>query len=223
MSPVGIATKCVLFDLDGTLIHSRPALVAAYRAAFSEVLGQSFPDLEKDPERFLTPRVWEVCTDIAGDRAAECVEAYDRHYRTDTYQLVKPYPGILEMLTTLQERGISTGIVTNKGRARAEMDLAWVGIAPNSMTAVICAEDTTERKPHPAPVALGIATAGVEPAETVYVGDGPQDARSGRASGAATISVLYGYYDADVLAEAGPDQVAATPADLVRMLVGGPA
>jgi HAD superfamily hydrolase (TIGR01509 family) len=220
MSALVTGIKCVLFDLDGTLIHSRPALVGAYRAAFQEVLGQSFPELENDPERFLTPRVWEVCRDIAGDRAAECVEAYDRHYRTETYKLVTPYPGILNMLGTLREHGVSTGIVTNKGRARTEKDLAWVGIPPESMAAIICSEDTVERKPHPAPVALGIATAGFDPADVVYVGDGPQDARSGRASGAATVSVLYGYYGEDALAEAGADRVAATPADLVRILTG---
>ncbi|MDO9377450.1 MAG: HAD hydrolase-like protein [Nocardioidaceae bacterium] len=223
MSASGPAARCVLFDLDGTLIDSRPALVAAYRAAFDEVLGTEFPELEDDPERFLTPRVLEVCTDVAGPRAGDCVEAYDRHYRDTTYRLVTPYPGILDMLAVLRGRGVVTGIVTNKGRARAERDLAWVGIEPGSLAAVVCAEDTVERKPHPAPVALGIATAGVGAAETVYVGDGPQDARSGRACGASTISVLYGYYGREALREAGADHVAATPADLARLLTGGPA
>ncbi|WP_291038429.1 HAD hydrolase-like protein [Herbiconiux sp.] len=214
--------QCVLFDFDGTLIDSRPALVGAYRAAFEEVLGRSFPELENDPQRLLTPRVAEVCRDIAGDRADECVEAYDRHYRASTYRLATLYPGVEEMLAALHERGIRTGIVTNKGRARTEKDLDWLGIAPESMAAIICAEDTVERKPHPAPVALGIETAGFTPDQVVYVGDGPQDARSGRASGAQTVSVLYGYYPEELLAEAGADATASSPADLTRILTGTP-
>jgi len=223
MSP-GIAGRtdaptCVLFDFDGTLIDSLPALVGAYQQAFLEVLGHTVPELESDPASFLTPRVAEVCRAVAGPRAEECAVAYDRHYRASTYRLASAYPGVLDMVATLQERGVAAGIVTNKGRARTLRDLEWIGLAPEQLATVVCSEDTLLRKPDGAPVALGIDLAGGIPERTVYVGDGPQDARAARAAGAASIGVLYGYYPEADLREAGPDVVVSTPEALVELLL----
>ena len=95
-------TVAALFDLDGTLIDSRPAVLQAYKLAALD-----FPDgperLAAIPEgRLLAMRVIECSELIAGaDRAAEFAQAYDEAYRLRSRDRVRLYDGVVEMLASL--------------------------------------------------------------------------------------------------------------------------
>ena len=73
--------RLVLLDVDGTLIDSRAAILAAYRAAFAAT-GVSFEEDDRSVARLLAQRVHEACVERAGDRAAACAQAYRDTYRS---------------------------------------------------------------------------------------------------------------------------------------------
>ncbi len=212
------STRGVLFDLDGTLIDSRYAIIEAYRATFENELGRPLPDELEDPSVLMAPRPPEIFAMWSDKDPLELERAYGRHYTAGAFRRVIPYPGLRETLARLKKRKIAVGIVTNKKLSRVRADFAHLGLDPDLFATVVTADDTAERKPHPAPVLLGLQRSGLDPDQTWYVGDGPQDIRSGAAAGTGTVGAAYGYYGAEALADHHPDHLLSTLSDLLNVV-----
>ena len=207
-----------IFDLDGTLIDSRPAVLEAYRLAAAEFVGGT-ERLAAIPEGLLLAmRVIESASAVAGPAHAEaCAARYDELYRLNSHRHVRVYDGVVEMLATLAAEGIELGIVTNKGRSRTPADVAGLdgGDGGNDLfRAIVSAEDTPERKPSPDPILFALEQADWRPEHSVYVGDGPHDAQSALAAGLQFIGAGWGYYDEDGLRGAGASNVLHEPKEL---------
>jgi phosphoglycolate phosphatase-like HAD superfamily hydrolase len=209
--------RYVLFDLDGTLVDTRAAVVGSYTRVFREKLDSIFP-----PENFpiadlFAMRPVEVFAIVAPDRIEELHAAYRDAYPLCTH-LVKVFEGIRDLVLGLVADSRSVSVVTNKGLERTLIDLSVAGIAPETFSAIVTAEDTVERKPHPAPILLGLSRLGAEAADAVYVGDGPQDILAARAAGLSAVAVTYGFYDAASLSPHAPDVLADSVAELSAAL-----
>ncbi|MFI6710803.1 HAD family hydrolase [Nonomuraea sp. NPDC050478] len=217
-------TRAVLFDLDGTLVDSRPAILDCYRAALAPVPQGWESLLELGLGRVMRWRMREVMAEVAGELAPECVSRYERHYLEDGHRKVVLYQGAADMLDALRGQGLRLGIVTNKGRERTEHDLRHVHGARDLLPlfdVVVTTEDTVERKPSPEPILHGLRRAGWTAGDCAYVGDGPHDAEAAIAAGTAFVGAGWGYYP-DELASARPAlAVAAAPGDLAGLLPGG--
>jgi phosphoglycolate phosphatase-like HAD superfamily hydrolase len=196
--------KHVLFDLDGTLVDTRAAVVGSYTRVFRDNLDSDFPPADFPVADLFAMRPAEVFAIVAPDRVDELHAAYCAAYPQCTH-LVKVFDGIREMIYGLLATGRSPSVVTNKGLERTLIDLGVAGIAPESFAAIVTAEDTVERKPHPAPILLGLERAGARADDAIYVGDGPQDVLAARAAGMPVIAVTYGFYDLAVLEPLKPD------------------
>ncbi|WAC54283.1 HAD family hydrolase [Gordonia sp. SL306] len=213
-----LPTRGVLFDLDGTLIDSRFAIIEAYRATFENELDQPLPTELEDPSAIMAPRPPEIFARYSDQEPLELEKAYGRHYETDAFRRVTPYPGLRDTLAELVGRGITVGIVTNKRMSRVRTDFDHLGLDAEIFATIVTADDTAERKPHPAPVLLGLQLSGVDPAHAWYVGDGPQDIRSGAAAGTGTVGAAYGYYGPERLADHRPDHLLHSLGDLLDLV-----
>lgn len=211
-------TTHILFDVDGTLIDSRPAIVAAYRHAFATVLGIEWPTTQNQVRELMAPRMQEVCAQVAGERGPECEVAYRAFYLEQADRLVTVLPGARELLDGLVDRGMAIGMVTNKGRERLGPDLRRAGLDHVPLAAVVCSEDTVDRKPHPAPLLAALGQAGCHPAAAMYVGDGPQDMLAAAGAGVRAIGAAYGYYGAERLREHEPHAIIERPEHLLALL-----
>ncbi len=215
---VPTSTNGVLFDLDGTLIDSRFAIVEAYRATFENELDRPLPGELEDPSVLMAPRPPEIFARWSDGDPVDLERAYGAHYISSAYQRVAAYPGLHETLAALADRDITVGIVTNKRLSRVQKDFEYLDIDIDLFATIVTADDTRERKPHPAPVLLGLERAGLDPAHTWYIGDGPQDIRSGAAAGTRTMGAAYGYYGHDTLADHEPDHLLDRLGDLLKHL-----
>ena len=210
------AARHVLFDLDGTLVDTRDAVECTYRKVFAEVLNRDFPPPNLPAEVFAM-RPAEVFHEVEPTRADELCDAYQRRYPTCSDH-VRTFDGAAELIRDLIADGRKPSLVTNKGLERTLLDLSVAGISPEQFAAIVTAEDTVERKPHPAPILLGLERAGADAANAIYVGDGPQDILAARACGMECISVTYGFYGIDELQGIGPRAIAETIAELAEEL-----
>ena len=195
----GVVTS-VLFDWDGTLLDSFPA---GYRASVAVL--RSF-GIEVDRERFLetySPN-WYESYRMLGVPESEW-DAADRLWR-QTYheQTSELFPFVAEVLERLRTAGFRLGIVTSGNRERVHRELDRFELAA-LFDAVVCFEDTHEKKPHPAPLARGLERLGASASTTVYVGDRPEDILMGRKVGTFTIGVESEYGPRAILLEAAPD------------------
>jgi len=127
-----------------------------------------------------------------------------RHYRHERASLVRAFPGMSGLLTTLRSQRYPIAVVTSKLREEARADLADTAM-DGLIDVLIGFEDSTEHKPHPGPVIQALdslrATLGV------VVGDLPTDIQAARAAGLSAIGVSWGYGSVESLLDAGADCV----------------
>jgi len=203
----GEAPATWLFDFDGTLVDSVELILDSLRHATRTVLGRVVPD---DVLRARVGRpLAEHMRELDAERADDLVAVYREHNMRRHADLLRPYPGVAEMLAGLRGRRARVGIVTSKMRPAVDAGMALVPLG--EFDAIVTCEDTDRHKPDPAPVLRGLELLGAEPETTVYVGDSPYDVRAGRAAGVRTAAALWGAFPAAVLRAEQPDRELARP------------
>jgi HAD superfamily hydrolase (TIGR01509 family) len=212
-----------LFDWDGTLVDSRAALLAAWHDVTAAVLGRPWPVEEDDVRLVLSRRGAEVFPRLSDDPRVvrALVEGFTPAYEVHAADGVRPFPGVVDLLTGLRSRGVAVAVVTSKARVRYDAD-ADRGRLAHAVDAAVCAEDVARGKPDPEALQQVLDLLGVPADRAVLVGDTAVDIESGRAAGVRTVGVTWGSTPAGRLRAAGADAVADTVADLARLLGAGP-
>ncbi len=212
--------RLILFDLDGTLFETDNALVSLLEARLRPLAGV----LEFDAHRVARRLVMALegvlnslitLLDILHlDRAAFWLTGYLdrvlRGARPSTSPRLTAH--VRPLLADLRTR-YRLGVVTTRSRAEAEHLLQKAGIR-ELFDVLVTRDDVRRLKPHPEPVRLAAARAGVPPTAVLVVGDTPVDVRAAKAAGALAAAVLCGFGELEELQEA--DIILNTPAELWR-------
>jgi|SRR5690606_14550455 phosphoglycolate phosphatase len=219
-----LTVRLVLFDLDGTLVHSAPDLVDSANAML-RALGRA----EQPPERVIgwigNGMARLVKRALTGEMEAEPdpalfergFEAFKAHYARNLTTRTRPFPGVVEMLERLRVRGFRLGCVTNKAEAFTRPLLEQLGLLP--YFAVVVGGDTVAaRKPDPRPLAHAAAEAGVAPGHTAMVGDSVNDFLAARAAGMGVIAVTWGYHRGRDVRDCAPDVVVDSAGEVPQYL-----
>ncbi len=210
----------ILFDWDGTIVDSAEAMVRAFRYAYHKHLGIQFP---KDDDEFtmLVEISLEVgATKFGGKYAADIIASYDRNYMEQAYKAGRVFPGMKEILLPLRQAGYLLGVASNKGLRRVRRDVNHLEL-DGLVDAFATAEDTRERKPHPAPLLKVAEKLGLAPQACAYVGDFKGDIIAAKAGGMLSVAVLWGgMFPVESLLEEKPDYIVARPEDLLAIFPG---
>jgi phosphoglycolate phosphatase/pyrophosphatase PpaX len=99
---------------------------------------------------------------------------------------------------------MSLGLVTSGNRERVLHEIDRFRLH-GVFSAVVCFEDTHEKKPHPAPLTRGLEQLSAAASTAVYVGDRPEDIYMGQSVGTFTVGVESQYGPREILVEAAPD------------------
>lgn len=207
----------VIFDLDGTLVDTVPARIAAWaetleRRNVAVRPGELEPLIGMDG-RALARRVAAGAGRELTDEEAEAIdreagERFDYHNRAP-----RPLPGAPDALRRLDEAGLTWAIATS---SRAEQVSSSVGALrlPRDPR-IVDGSRVAHAKPAPDLLLLAADELGVAPAEAWYVGDSTWDMRAAVAAGMTPIAVLAGAaVDGDALRDAGAVAVLESLADL---------
>ena len=189
------ATAAILFDLDGTFADTAPDLGYALNTLLEARGKQALPierlrTVASSGARGLLGLGFGIAPgDSAYDAlAAEFLNLYEQNLCRNTCL----FPGIAELIATLEERTIPWGIVTNKAE-RFTFPLMRLLALDQRAGCVICGDTTPYRKPHPQPLPEAAARIGVEPTACIYLGDDERDMIAGRAAGMRVAVAEYGY------------------------------
>ena len=200
-------TLALLFDLDGTLMDTLDAILAAMNAALKE-MGE--PPLSREELRPLigmpVARQMAVLRGMDAETAAAVNDRYYVHFQQLVRKGVALYPGVREGLQALSPRPMTT--VSTRRREVARLMLRTAGIE-SPFTVVVGGDEVSRSKPAPDLVLHAAHALGRSPAECVVVGDSPVDIAAGRAAGAWTVAVMYGYGSSAELQASGPHREVA--------------
>lgn len=205
-----------LLDLDGTLIDSIELILASYRHACADCLGEVPPDevFRRGLGTPLAVQFGELTSDPA--LVGRLIASYREHNLAHHDSLVRAYPGAREALLALRAGGVRLGVVTSKSRASAERGLALCGMAGLFET-LVCAEDSPRPKPSPEPVRLALERLSAPAGAATFAGDSLHDLAAGRAAGVRTAACLWGPFGREELAPGRPDHWLRTPSELTRL------
>lgn len=210
-------SSAILFDLDGTLIDTIELILSSARYAF-QGWHRGMPTDAEWVQGIGTPLVQQLRLYAADDvELATLLERYRHHQREHHDRLTRCYADVPEVVEALAKVGYRLAIVTSKATPIARQSLAHVGLDAYFQT-VVGYEDTTRHKPNPEPVLEALTRLGVPADDAVFVGDSPHDIHAGRAAGVATIAALWGAFDRETLAAAGPDHLIECASDLPGVL-----
>ncbi len=179
-------TKGVLFDLDGTLIDSTPAITRSWSAVLTEI-GiplDVLPSLHGSPSRQSLHRLLPDAPDNEIDHWARKIENLEV---VDTGGIVL-LPGARELFAYLDSKSIEWFIVTSCTRELGTSRANSVGLTlpPKS----VFFDDVVKGKPHPDPYLLGLERLGLPASEALVLEDAPAGVRSGKAAGINVIAMV---------------------------------
>lgn len=217
----GELPRLVMFDLDGTLIDSVPDLAAAVDRMLVE-LGRPPAGLEKvrdwvgNGARVLVRRALAGGLDHAAVGEAETEEALARFLDiyADCHHLTALYPGVHELLEALSTAAVELAVVTNKPERFVAPLLEQVGLG-GYFRWIIGGDTLPQQKPDPAALLQVMRLAGVEAAQSLFIGDSRNDVLAARAAGVPCIAVSYGYNHGRPIAEEKPNLVVDNLAELL--------
>ncbi|MFF9350898.1 HAD family hydrolase [Streptomyces sp. NPDC014734] len=190
-SPRSPLPLTVGFDLDMTLIDSRPGIRAAYLALSAETGTPIDADLVVS--RLGPPVDEELRNWFPAEAVAATADRYREIYPAHAIAPTSALPGARESLAAIRGRGGRSIVVTAKYRPSAELHLTHLGIEPDALVGGLWAEAK--------------ARALREHGASVYVGDHVGDVRGARTAGALSVGVTTGPCDAAELRAAGADVV----------------
>jgi mannitol-1-/sugar-/sorbitol-6-phosphatase len=195
----------LLFDLDGVLVDSTPAVTRVWKAWASQhgIDGEHLVRVAHGRTNLSTIR--ELLPN--GDYEGEARKVEQREIE-DVDGLV-PLPGALELLKILpMDRW---AVVTSCSRALAEARIRAAGLPlPKHF---VTSNEIMRGKPDPEPYLLGAKSVGLVATECLVIEDAPAGIRSGKAAGARVVGVCTTGKHAE-LASAGADWIIENCASL---------
>lgn len=191
-----VPQQTLIFDLDGTLIHSAPDLAAALNKVLLEadreaVTLHQVTQMIGDGVAKLVERGFEA-TGGPAENPGHHLERFHHHYNTATADLTELYPGVLETLQGLAAAGHRMGLCTNKPAQATEAVLAAFGLA-GFFEAVAGGDTFAVRKPSPGHLLGLLQQMDVDPEHAVMIGDSPNDVQVALNAAVPVIAVSYGY------------------------------
>ncbi len=224
-----MSIDAVLFDLDGTLVHTAPCISSALNQALADnglatlepsvvttMVGGGVPTLIR---RALT----RLGAAPQPELLAALLTRYREVYLARSGPAPIPFPGVEDALTALHGDGLKLGVVTNTFDRFVHAILQQTRLS-RLFDVVVSADTMPERKPHPAPLLHACKALSIAPTRTLFVGDSRNDAEAAQAAYMPMVCMTYGYNEGNPVSTlpciAFLDSMSRLP-ELVRALHAG--
>ena len=191
--------RLVVFDWDGTLMDSVGRIVASMQQAIDSL------GLPQHPPEVLANVIGLGLKEALADlypgqdegRLEALVQAYRQQFLGDNTVPQRPFAGARDSLVWLQGQGVTMAVATGKGRRGLDQVMDEIGFR-EFFADSRCADETAS-KPDPLMLQELMDGLGVEPAQTLMVGDTEYDMEMAARAGAHALAASYGVHDRERL------------------------
>ena len=205
--------QAVIVDLDGTMVDTLGdfevalnrmlcdfSLLSVDRAFIEATVGKGSEHLIRSTLAHVqnlgqkqqiagTKYAQNAIESVASDTAWQ---SYQSHYLACNGQASAVYPGVMEGLRALQERGLKMACLTNKPLAFAKPLLKAKGL-DGFFSHVFGGDSFEKKKPDPLPLLKTCEALGTLPQHTLMIGDSSNDAQAAHAAHCPVMLMTYGY------------------------------
>lgn len=206
--------KVAIFDFDGTIVDTITDVALSFNAALKE---NGFPEhtieaydgfVGGNLETVVSRMLPQNC--VSEENIDNVKNCYRHIYSTSKKENTKPYPGVMDMLYDLRDRGWKLAINTNKGQVL--VDQLNEQIFPEDMfDSVVGYLESRPSKPDAFGVNMICEECGVDVSGAIYVGDGMSDVNTAKNAQIPCVFVNWGQgalengaYDAVVSVDSVP-------------------
>lgn len=209
-------SKCILFDLDGTLTDSGEGIINCAQMTL-ERFGLPVPTRE-EMRVFVGPPLGEsfLKHGIPADKIDEAIAIFRSRYIPIGKFENHPYPGIRELLEKLKAQGHKLYVATSKPEETANEVLDHFQLS--QYFDMICGATFDHSRTSKSDVIAFLLAQNDSSAEMVMVGDTAFDVIGASAHKIPTIGVAWGYGEIDDMRNAGAIAIAQTPDELFDLL-----
>ncbi len=192
--------KCVIFDLDGTLLYTLEDLYIATNYALEQV-GRDKRSLD-EVRNFVGNGVAKLIERAMGENSSQeeiqkCLEIFKEYYSKNAQKNTRPYDGIIELLKYLKKSGIKIALNSNKYDAAVKSlshkyfdDLVEIALGESN---------NCPKKPDPTGVEKILKYFNCDKDNAIYIGDSLVDIQTAKNAKIPCISVSWGYCNKDRL------------------------
>ena len=212
--------KIVLFDLDGTLTDSYPAITSSFLYAVNGLSNRQFSDEELSS--IIGPPLKDSFMRLLGVNAFdawELVKKYREFYTSGGMYNCRIYDGVEDLLKALVENGITLVVATSKPEIMAKSILNHFSL-DKYFTNIIGDDADCPRGSKSDIINYCLASINVTKNDSLYmVGDRKYDILGAKEFGITTIGVTYGYGSKKELIDSGADYIVNSANEIKELLL----
>lgn len=212
--------KAVLFDLDGTLIDSKPGIFNAIDYTMEQL---HLPMLsEETKDRFIGPSIGTSFRDVCGfdeETVQTAITLFRTYYKAQGMFECALYPQIDALIRLLRSQGKTIALATKKPEVFAIEILKKLGVF--DLFDVVCGADYADTSAHKTYIIeRAVEACGCPKEACVLLGDTRFDCIGAGEAGIECIGVAYGYGTVEELQEHGAVSIAGNASELAQILCG---
>lgn len=210
-------TRVAIFDCDGTLVDSGATIAEALAMTFAD-FGLALPPPHVARRVIGLSLIEAMARLVPHSSLAEyqaLAEAYKLHFQAlrAAGRVDEPlYPGILDLLDSLEHHGWLLAVATGKSDRGLKHCLDSHGIHARFLS--LQTGDRHPSKPHPSMIETVLRDSGAEARACLMIGDTSYDMAMALAAGAVPVGVAWGYHEPGELVAAGAAMVADEPREV---------
>lgn len=208
----------VLFDCDGVLVDSEPALAQIAALALHDFGAAANPE---DFKPYIGMGEEKYLGDVAAKYGVAMSEDIKYHVYEKYTQLaakyVQPFMGVRELLLKLKSAGYRIAVASSADRIKVETNLSVLDLPDETYDVVITGSDVERKKPFPDIYLLAANRCGVEPSHCFVVEDAISGVQSGKAAGMTCIGFTSAH-TAEELRHSGADVIVDQMGDVWEQL-----
>lgn len=210
--------KHISFDLDGTLTDSINTIYLSAIEALKELKISNNLTLE-----ILRKRVGYHFQDMFDELNIPVInfDEYLSIYKNYYFNFISEstlYPGVIEILQILNDKGIKISLCTTKVQSQADLIINHFELG-KYFSLVLGRREGIKNKPSAEPLQFICDQLDVNPENSMIVGDTELDIRCGKNAGSKTCAASYGYRDLQLIYSENPDYIINNISEL-EVLVG---
>ena len=214
--------RCVLFDLDGTLIDTLSLYIRAVVQTL-QTTGHNLLSLEEVLALRLNTEPRLIAHFYPPDEVESAHRRFLENYRgLHARYFDGVYPGVDELLNSLRSQGIKLGIISGKSRGAWEITREHTRLG--AFDTLVFDDDVSAPKPDSEGLVKAMSNLSAWPSDTIYVGDSVDDLEAATAAGVSFFAALWSKSESETLAfeqaaaEIGPYTGLDHPGEVERLL-----